>query len=112
LCYQDNSFGLTQFGSKSCDYFTTNLVGINEKKNTSASHIRLYPNPVKDLLLLEGEDTQDLVISFVDVLGREVKRMKVNASNTLNVADMKAGVYQISVYKNTKFVYKTKMIKE
>jgi hypothetical protein len=38
--------------------------------------------------------------------------MKVNASNTLNVADMKAGVYQISVSKNTKFVYKTKMIKE
>lgn len=111
LCYQDSTFGLKQFGEKSCDYFTSNFAGISEKEE-NGFQIQYYPNPVKDLLNLETNIPGEAELSFSDISGREVKRSRIGQTNSIDVKDLRAGIYFLSVIKDNNAVYTSKLIRE
>gem|GEM_PF-3504254 len=75
--------------------------------------ITLYPNPVKDVLKLQGLNTnKKTTISIVDVQGKVV--MKTTASNTsssLNVKQLQAGTYLVKI-ESDNHVTTLKFVKE
>lgn len=77
----------------------SSLVGIDEIK--SGSEIIIYPNPVKDDLVISGVNfTVNDVIKIYNVLGKEVfeKSFSNSMSNRITLSDVNAGVYYLTLY--------------
>jgi hypothetical protein len=58
-----------------------------------SNSITIYPNPVKNMLTIDGLVVQDVVI--YSVLGKVV--LKMNNQNTIDVSSLSKGVYFIKV---------------
>ncbi|MEJ6675408.1 MAG: T9SS type A sorting domain-containing protein, partial [Polaribacter sp.] len=58
-----------------------------------SNSIIIYPNPVKNILTIDGLVVQDVVI--YSVLGKEV--LKISNQNRVNVSSLSKGVYFIKV---------------
>ena len=88
----------TSMESYTIRYFVDGLVGVNEFEK--GSHIVIKPNPAKNHIQISGmEQVFKIVIS--DVYGREVKQHDNNSSNesiTLNIADLKTGLYLVQFF--------------
>ena len=69
---------------------------INE--NRYNHNIKIYPNPVKDELILATE-TQIEEIAIYDIYGRTVSQQvnKTTSQQVVNVADLEAGIYFINI---------------
>ncbi len=109
LCYKDNVFGTKQFGTKSCDYYTADYLGINEVKGTE---IKIYPNPLNNSLTIETESGQESQMILMDISGREVKKVRLEQKDNIDVSNLTPGIYFITVSKNREVVYKSKVVKE
>ncbi|WP_317897897.1 T9SS type A sorting domain-containing protein [Aurantibacillus circumpalustris] len=109
LCYTDSTFGTKQFGSKGCDY--QNLAGI-EKNTTPVNGIKVYPNPVYDVLNMEAGGLEEFHISIIDVCGKELKHLGFENAGKIDVSDLKSGIYFVVVIKKGNTIYTTKFIKE
>jgi len=110
LCYQDSSFGIKQFSSMPCDYSTAAYAGLEEKKINNS--IKLYPNPAKDFLNVESNLIGETQIDFIDIYGGEVKRVKLEQNNKIDLNNLSQGIYMLFILKNNETLYKTKLIKE
>jgi hypothetical protein len=86
-------------------------VGLNEHTNINHK-FKTFPNPVKDLFHLETENAEELDISFMDVFGKEIRKEKIANTRSINVSDLKAGIYLLSIAKDKEVIYTTKIIKE
>lgn len=68
------------------------------------SGVNIYPNPVRSggTISFSGNNTQPIQVVIYDVLGKQVLSKRVT-NNTLNISNLKAGVYlvQLSDNKNT-----------
>lgn len=71
----------------------TEPVGINEAKEIS--EVSLYPNPVRDLLIIGTEKEIDR-IEIIDVIGKTSQR-SLRPSNQLYVGDLSPGLYSIKI---------------
>jgi hypothetical protein len=108
LCYQDNQFGTKQFSNRGCNF--ENLTGIPQP--SEQVKINLYPNPVTSRLMLESSpDLDELIISFTNLSGREVKRVKPEGK-IIEVSDLKPGMYFVTLSSKGQLVYRTKLVKE
>ena len=70
--------------------------------------IRLFPNPVKDAITIEGLDGGE-VIAIYDLTGRKVKSWTSNTSvTTVSLSSLSEGVYHINIIRanGTKNMYK------
>lgn len=110
LCYRDSAFPVLQFSDKSCDYFTHTL-GITREENTDAL-FKLFPNPVQDVLNIETGFAEEVTLCFTDLYGREVKKVKINTGEKIDVGDLSRGIYLITISRNKEVLYKTKLMKE
>lgn len=114
-----NPFFFVKYDSTGCDSTLAYCkmlaeVGVNKLKIEN-EELKIYPNPAKDLLTIEGgsERAIDVVeASFTDIYGREVKKVRIIQSRRIDVRDLSIGIYLITVSKDGKTVYKTKIIKE
>ena len=62
--------------------------------------IKVYPNPVNSVLSIDTNNSFDIEkISISDVNGRFVKSQK-GAKNQINVSDLNAGVYFVTIESN------------
>ena len=59
----------------------------------SDNSIKIYPNPVKNILIIDGLDIQDVVI--YSVLGKAV--LKISNQNTIDISSLSKGVYFIKI---------------
>jgi hypothetical protein len=110
LCYSDPQFENTQFSTYPCDY--NNLVGVDELKIKNVG-LKIYPNPSSDFLVIEQtEGIEDFEISLKDVLGKELKRTKLNGKTILDVHDLKQGIYFVELKQNEKLITTEKIIKK
>lgn len=77
-------------------YDTTNT-GIGE--NPIASEIKLYPNPVKNQLILENLDliSEFIKIEITSLSGRSIQR-EIAPLNSIDVSGLANGVYLLNVY--------------
>jgi hypothetical protein len=79
------------------------------EEELNSKEIKLYPNPVKSTLYIDGLIPQT-TINIISVKGAVVKTLKVNGrSDRINVSDLKNGIYLIrynngSSYKVKRFI--------
>lgn len=100
--------GNTQTDWASGGSFTTQMLSA---ESFSLKNLKLYPNPVKDILNLSF-DKEITTVSIYNLLGQEVITKSVNSNETLiNVAGLTAGNYLIKVTSNNE-VKIVKIIKE
>lgn len=104
LCYTDNETGEQKFGVKPCNY--SNAVGLEEQYLFG---LKIYPNPVDNLLSIEGAEGSTILLS--DVNGRIVKEEILRAEK-INTSGLNPGVYFLQVKHEGECVYKTKIVKE
>ena len=71
-----------------------NVVGINEQ--TISSNFNIYPNPVKDQLIIESKGLKIEGIEIIDVTGKVVKIIYENIS-IINVTDLLKGLYILQI---------------
>ena len=86
-------------------------VGIKEFK-TDNSAFKIYPNPAKESLFIEVNSVEETEISFIDIYGREVKRVKLEQKIKIDLNDLSKGIYFLNILKNKETLYTTKLIKE
>lgn len=76
----------------------------------------VYPNPASDYLIVENVQSlnnQTLRCFIMDMNGRQVmSQMILGNYNNLNISNLKAGIYLLSVESNGEVMYSTKFIKQ
>lgn len=93
----------------SVDVNATSVVGVEDIEISMSA----YPNPASDEFFINFTGNEGLTYNLVvyNVLGEEVmKRKVVNGVNTLNVADLKNGVYFYSITNNNDIIETKKLI--
>ncbi|MFT5249707.1 MAG: hypothetical protein ACI93P_001435 [bacterium] len=71
------------------------VVGLNDVQEKSV--IKLYPNPAQNKLFIELEKGQVLEINILDISGKEIRSITNYNVNSINVSDLKQGVYFLKV---------------
>jgi len=80
------------------------------KNNVLADAIRIYPNPVKDVLTIES-DAADLNISIIDIYGKTVySGTRSSADSKLDVQNLNSGIYFVKL-SGTNFSKTVKIVK-
>ena len=99
--YSDTQFGNYIISANCSALATSNVIATDE--------IKVYPNPFTDVLNIS--DVKDLAtISVRDLSGRLVRSLK--ASSTLNLVDLKSGIYLVSLTYQDGSVKTVKAIKK
>ncbi len=111
-----NPFFFVKYDSTGCDSSAThcttlNLVGVDETK-TDNTKLKIFPNPVRDFLNFKTTYNEEMEVYFTDVLGREVKRLRMTLNNKIDARDLENGMYLITISRNNEIINKTKIIKE
>jgi hypothetical protein len=76
---------------------------VDVMENETASNLNIYPNPVKDVVRVSGEDINS--ISVYNSLGVLVEKIEVRSNNTeINMNDYNTGIYFIQVESNENVV--------
>ncbi len=86
-------------------------MGLTEWKNTEGKR-KIYPNPVLDFLSIETNSTDEVEVCFVNVLGREVKKIRLIPNTKIDVSDLEKGIYLIRISDKGKLVQTQKLLKE
>ena len=90
-------------------FMTEEATGIN---NPTEEMISVYPNPIKDRLMinLRANATGELILS--DITGKELIREKVKEENMhLDVAHLQPGIYLLQ-YRNNRSTQTFRVVKE
>ncbi len=106
-CYKDDELGLYQHNSQyPCDYAN---VGINE---TASSNFRIYPNPVKDIVKIEGinPNIKNLSVRLYDVTGNTL--LSKEFCTEIDMRPYNSGIYFISITDSLGDVSIVKFIKK
>jgi lysophospholipase L1-like esterase len=70
-----------------------------DKKSISLNSLKIYPNPLKDILNLDFTESGIMKFEVIDLLGRYVP-VKMLSDNIIDVSGLPAGVYILSVITN------------
>lgn len=81
-------------------------LGLTDESNEK---FKVYPNPVKDVLIVDGEFGVDAVAVILDQSGRIVKNVELNNQATTNVSELNSGIYIVQVRENG-LIYNQKII--
>ena len=83
-------------------------IGIN---NIEVNEVLVYPNPVKDKLLIQTELGIDK-IEIYDMLGKEVLIQTTNDKTEINISHLPQGIYNVRIFSEGKVVGKSKIVKQ
>ena len=91
------------------DINSVSLLGIGDFNNRVVS---LYPNPlITTTTVLISNENSSIELVIIDMLGREVKRIKSNSNRiTINREDLKAGLYIIKLTSDSGSAYHTQKL--
>ena len=80
--------------------------------NAKLNGVRLFPNPVKDILHLEGLSSSLKTVSVIDASGKIWEQTATpNTSYSVNVKQLSAGAYLVRIDEGSK-TWTTKFIKD
>jgi hypothetical protein len=75
--------------------------------------LKVYPNPVRDMLVINSTlpEKTDLIIEIRDITGKKVREEKLEelsgvSENTLNLSNLREGIYFLKFYSADKKYYK------
>lgn len=97
---------------------TSQVTWLKALPTTSLEEVNLntfsiYPNPAKDELTISSDDVA-ATYSLVDITGKRVLngRTGSNGATTINVSNLKRGVYFIKFFDNENFIGTKKLVKQ
>lgn len=75
------------------DFWPTSI----EEEEMEKASVQLYPNPAKSELTIQRSALQGaLIVELIDLNGKTIRSLEVeNPSQTISIADLTAGVYQV-----------------
>ena len=74
----------------------TVTLGVNQ--NDFASSISIFPNPVKNNLIISNNSENTIKsIEIIDLMGKVVKKENGNINNQFNVSDLASGIYSVNI---------------
>ena len=91
--------GATNTPTMIIDELTINTTPTFTLSSSSFSQIdglKMYPNPTKNNLFIETALNNDINVSIVNMLGKEVLNTKV-VNNTVNVSNLTSGIYIVKI---------------
>jgi hypothetical protein len=71
--------------------------------------LSVYPNPVRSTLNISDDSIVDEVVVY-NLLGKPVKRFDMNANNSLDLGDLRDGVYLVGLYNEEQGLLKTSRV--
>src|SRR5690606_6500573 len=111
--YSNISGDKTENSQGESDYWIINFsTPLSVADNTFSNSIKLYPNPVKNLLFIIGSEKNIDNLSIYSPLGNVLNNISVNnASATIDVSGLATGIYYIKLNSDNHSIIK-KFIKE
>ncbi len=113
LSFHLSSSDVGNYGMNTPAYFCFDQISYTEITNINdiaESNFNVYPNPVKDILVVEVDNNTDITIS--DMTGKVVyKENCTNGVNRINMTDLSSGIYFVSVLNNDRIITK-KVVKK
>ncbi|MBK7668452.1 MAG: T9SS type A sorting domain-containing protein [Sphingobacteriaceae bacterium] len=89
-----------------------NAQAVGVEEISSNSTIKLFPNPVTDVLIIDNSFQENTPVSLTDALGRKVMTTILsNNSNSINLSSIEKGVYTLIIESKGKQFYK-RIVKE
>ena len=95
--------------SETWNFTTINSVGINETGYDI--QYKLYPNPVKDKLFIEGFEDELTSISILSLDGKLLKQIKEKGMIQIYVRDLQNGIYLVKI-SNSKTTVTERIVKQ
>ena len=114
-CFNHPHLGLLQFGEINCDS-TWLINGVNENLLLDGQ-VEVYPNPAKDILLLESTQTvNDASIKIFSMDGKLALILQrdviANQSIGMDVSQLQPSIYRLAMYDATQLIYSINIIKQ
>lgn len=72
--------------------------------------VKIYPNPAANEIFVEGINRENLNAEFIALDGRFILNKKLNSDNSIDVSNLKSGVYFITIKSNQTKIYTQKII--
>lgn len=104
-CYYDPAFGLYETGlAASCEALSADAL-------TEPEGIRVFPNPVSDVLHIENLRPTALAFDLLDLHGRVLRSgLSVGIRTELSVEQLPAGVYQIVFREGIRLIGRVRVV--
>jgi len=80
-------------------------------KNTQASTVRVYPNPARHVVYVDGVQGSYTAILY-NTEGKKVLEQEMNPMQSISVEKFEAGVYYLQIRTSARDVYYRKLIIE
>jgi hypothetical protein len=111
-----STYSATGTSTDACVSAITTSVQVSECTGltayTSASNIKVYPNPTNGEFTLELSSVNKSVITITTILGQVVLSQEAGLIQQINLSDLNKGLYFINVTENNKSVYRTNIVKQ
>lgn len=72
--------------------------------------IKIYPNPASDEIFVEGINQENLTAEFITLEGRIILNKKLNSDNSIDISNLKSGIYFVTIKSNQTKKYTQKII--
>lgn len=110
--YEKDSLG---FNAGFDDLIVYGPTGVNEVKGVQA--IGVYPSPTTGIVNLNFNETyfNDVQVSLISILGKEVKRISLNSVSTkyaFNISDQSDGIYLVKIKSGSDELIKRVILKK
>lgn len=102
----DQDIAVIGNSSDSVDWFENELITLTIPE-VSIENLKVYPNPTKDLLNIQGVPETEISIEIYDLVGKSVMKTVVAHNNTIDVSSLESGIYLITFEnygENLKFI--------
>lgn len=106
--FYDDSDTNTVIYTEEFDLCFSGIVSTKEFE-TKVSNLNVYPNPVRSSINISDDSIVDEVIIY-NLLGKPVKRFDMYMDNSLDLSDLRDGVYLVGMYNEEQGLLKTSRI--
>ena len=110
-------FGSVGSETYNTDILTTNPANCSTLVSTDESilpeNIKIFPNPAHDYILIENNESNDLMLIVYDQLGKIVipEKRLYNGINRIDISYLEKGIYAFEVY-SSKGIIQNKIVIE